>query len=270
MSNNFDIDKFKKYFHYGLEYEQEDILDGIIIRCSKDINKMNLKAMHTNMNNLEYTMDVIKNVYVQFERFIKLTADDSKYWYKKVSKDDVNDLIMKRIEYLKKNNLICVVTYKPMYGIYTTDRSTPPNNYNLVTTGLQRYENIPKWIRDDMVPILLDLAQLEQENPYQYNSLFLDTKYARSINCGNQSNLEKIESVYALFMESVKPAKEDIYNVLEKNISIKDKKHIEANYADYWTITDLKEQAKTDKYMEKVHACYKSIKNLQKGERFED
>lgn len=261
MDYNLDIEKFKAYFHYGLKYEQGDILDAIIISCSKNVNKMNLETVQTNMNRLEYAIDAIKNLYVQFERFIKLTADNNKNWYKKIDKDTVNDVVMQRIEYLKEKDMISVVEYKPMYGIYATDRGVPTE------TGMQRYENIPDWIKDDIVPSLEYLSELEQKNPYQYNSLFLDTKYARSINSGNKSSVEKIKSCYTLFIEMAKPAKEDVYQMLGENITRNDKKYIEDNYADYWTITNLKEKAKSDKYIDKVKQQCENIRCQDLNER---
>lgn len=267
MNDNFDKEKFKQYFHYGLEYKEEDILDEIIMRSSKIVYKMNFEKVNTDMNELEYTIDMAKNLYAQFVRFINLTDGQNKNWYKNVTKDTVSDTVMQRINKLNKDGLISVVTYDPLYGIYVNDRggSRIPD-----LTGLQRYENIPKWIKDDIFPILMYLAETEEKNLYQYNSLFLDTKYARSINSTNCDSMKKIESIYKTFLENAKPAKEDIYSVLGKNISRSQKEYIENNYADYWTITDLKEQVKGDEYKDKVKYQCENIKLLNLKDRFDD
>lgn len=258
MDYDFDIAKFKKYFHYGLDYKQEDILDAIIIRCSKVVNNMGFEEIRGNMNELEYTIDMAKGLYVQFIRFIDLAGDKNKHWYKNVNKETIHNEVIKRIGYLKKNDLISVVNYKPIYGIYATDRIVSGNGLGI--TGMQRYSEIQGWIKDDMMPVLEYLSKLEHKNPYQYNSLFLDTKYARSVNSGNKDSMKKIESLYTSFLEMVKPAKQDVYKALGENISSQDKKKIEENCADYWTITDLKEQAQSEKYKQKVKAQCENIK----------
>ena len=125
-------------------------------------------------------------------------------------------------------------------------------------------------IKDDIFLILMYLAETEEKNPYQYNSLFLDTKYARSINSTNCDSMKKIESIYKTFLENVKPAREDIYSVLGKNISRSQKEYIENNYADYWTITNLKEQSKSDEYKDKVKYQCDNIKLLNLKDRFDD
>lgn len=268
MNYNFDIETFKKYFHYGLNYNKEDVLDSIIIRSSDIVNGWNLGINNPERNNLESAIDMIKDLYVQFERFVNLPLDTSNKWYSKVNQDTVNDTVIQRIQDLKKDNLISVVTYNPMYGIYINDRLSLFDKNEL--TGRQREENIADWIKEEIVSMLINLAELEKNNPYQYDSLFLDTKYARNINAGNKENARKVKSAYTAFMELVKPAKEDVNKLFSEKLTKEQENYMKENCADYWTITDLKQQSKTDKYEQKVQICYQDIKSLAKDERLND
>lgn len=268
MDYNFDIAIFEKYFHYGLNYDKNDILDAIIIKSSDVVNAWDSDVENLETNHLECTINMIKNLYIQFERFINLPSDTSNKWYSKVNQDTVNGVVMQRIQELKKNHWISVVTYSPMYGIYINDRALSFEKNEL--TGRKREEGIGDWIKKDIVPILIYLAELETTNPYQYDSLFLDTKYARNKSVGNIENLAKVKSLYTAFMEMVKPAREDVSELFEGKLTLAQENYIKENCADYWTITDLKQQAKTNQYEKKVRNCYKSVKSLENDERWDN
>lgn len=253
MDIKLDETKFKQYFHYGLDYKKEDLLDSIIFEASREKNKAN----DDNTNNLEETIKFAKNLYVQFVRFIDLASEKNKNWYRSVNSETVTSEIMERIDFLEENNLIYIVNYEPFYGIYISDRD--PGTKKLGMSGADRNKQIPNWIKKDILPILKYLSNLEYENPYQYNSLFLDTKYARSINNYNDEATKKIKSIYKTFLAMVKPAKSDMYNFFGKNISKDMESYIQNNYPDYWTVTDLKEQVMDDKYSEKIKKHCKNI-----------
>lgn len=256
MDTNFDKTKFKEYFHYGLDYKNEDIFDAVIMESISKVNKINFSS--NEIDKIGLIIDMAENLYVQFFRFVELAADESKNWYQSVKKDDIEESIENRIDYLKENDLLSVVSYIPMRGIYITDRDAESNRLGI--TGQQHYQRIPCWIRNEIIPILYYLSSLENTNPYQYTSLFLDTKYARSENCNNTKNMSKVKSLYESFLENVKPAKSDIYRFLGKNISNGVYNYIDNNFPDYWTITDLKESSENEKYFSKVKSQCKEIK----------
>ena len=261
VKHKLDVEKYKQYFHYGLQYDQDEILDAIIISTSKDVHKLNFEKMETDMNRLGYTIDAIKRIYVQFERFINLASSNNPNWYNSVNKDTVNDAVMNRVWFLHNTRLAYLIDRDYFYGIYPTDRGKS-DAYGGIT-GMQRYGNLPSWMKEDVVPILRYLAELEEENPYQYESLFMDTKYARCINSGQWGNSQHLRSMYTIFEEKARLPKGDIYAVLGPNLSSDDREYIEANYVDYWTITDLKEQAKTDGYRQRLYQHCDQIRNRE-------
>lgn len=250
MKYDLDISKYKQYFHYGLYFEKNDILDAIIMDSSNEFNSYrrifsSYKIDSEKVNVLKEEIDQSEELYLQFRRFIEMTADGEQGWYRKIGKKDVETDVEQRIGELEKGNLINVVTYRPMWGIYITDRWSFDENEYL---GVHRFRDIPDWIQQDILPILKYLRQLEKENSYQYASLFMDTKYARSIHCEQGADVEKVKKWYAMFMETVKPAKSDVSQLFGKDLTKEQQQFVCENSADYWTITDLKQQAETEQY----------------------
>ena len=285
MSCNFDAKKFKQYFHYGLNYEKNDILDSIILNCSKD---KDFQSPTGTSDRLSYQLDVIQSMYVQFKRFIDLTSNHQQQWYQKITKKDVEDEILQRIAELKKNGFVSFIEDTPLRGIYTTGgkdfhekRLTEISDKNLadwstnkplwgtyitypnISQGISKYYQVPSWIREDILSILKYLRELEIENPYQYFSLFMDTKYARIINCENGNGADKTKLLYQKFMDMVKPAKADVYQLFSKKPTTQQENYIQENCADYWTLTDLKQQATSDKYKKKVQQCCEAMQQLE-------
>lgn len=261
MKYDFDDAKFRQYFHYGLHYKKDEILDVIIMKSIKEVNAQ--KIDRRSMNQLEYEIDIIESTYLQFRRFIELMAEDAQVWYNKIKKENVSEEIHQRIKQLEKDNMLKIVVYKPMWGLYITDKD-PYYNGDI---GLRRYHSLPDWIKNDVFPMLRYLQQLEVANSYQYTSLFMDTKYARNEHANKQEENNKIKTLYTRFMEMVKPSKEDVYQLLGDKITKLQKNSITQNCADYWTLTDLKEHATTEKYRTKVHHCCETIRNLENNEK---
>ena len=257
MSNQLDVSKYKQYFHYHLNYEKNDILDAIIMDSSEEFKKSKMDRKKVNL--LKEEVERSKDLYLQFQRFIELVAS-KKGWYKKIGKKDVATDIEKRIEELQKSNLINVVSYQPMWGIYITDREVFEAGEYL---GIHRFSDIPDWIKNDILPILKYLRQLEEENPYQYCSLFMDTKYAITLTDKKEKEAEKIKAMYGMFMEMVKPAQNDVIQFFEGKMTKEEQQLVQDNCVDYWTITDLKQQAKTDKYEKKVQDCYCNLRKIK-------
>lgn len=265
MKHQLDVEKYKQYFHYGLQYNQDELLDAIIISTSKDVHKLNFERIDFGMNRLQYTIDAIKRIYVQFERFINLAEGNNPNWYTSVNKDTVNDVVMDRVWFLHNTRLAYLIDRDWFYGIYPTDRGMSAAYGGI--TGMQRYGNLPSWMKDDVVPILRYLAELEEVNPYQYESLFMDTKYARCVNSGQWGNSEKVKTMYGMFQEKARVPKRDLAAVLGQNISFNDMQYIDLNYSDYWTITDLQEKAKTDSYRQKLYQHCDQIRNRDESYR---
>ena len=251
MDDNFDAQKFKQYFHYGLNYDKNDILDAIILNCSKD---KDFQFPKERIHRLEYQMDAVKSLYLQFKRFIDLTSNQQQQWYQKLTKKDVEDEVMQRISKLKSAGFLDYVTYVPMDGLYTSGRGDK---------GMQKFSNLESWIREDMLPVLKYLHKLEIANPYQYCSLFMDTKYARIMNCEGGYGSDKTKVLYQRFMDMVKPAKDDVYQFFPKKPNKQQEDYMQENCADYWTVTDLKQQSKSDKYIQKVQHCFETIQGLE-------
>lgn len=286
MNYSFDTQKFKQYFHYGLNYDKNDILDAIILNCSKD---KDFQFPNERVHRLEYQMDAVKSLYLQFKRFIDLTSNQQQQWYQKLTKKDVESEIMQRISELKSAGFLDYVTYFPMSGLYTsggkkTSYVKLEPNYSMLDyltnkplwgvyveeeandKGTKRLNSIEKWIREDILPILKYLHKLEIENPYQYCSLFMDTKYARIMNCEGGYGSDKTKVLYQRFMDMVKPAKDDVYQFFPNKPTQEQEDYMRKNCADYWTVTDLKQQSKSDKYMQKVQHCFKTIQELEERE----
>lgn len=258
MDCEFDEKKFRQYFHYGLVYDKNDLLDAIIMQSAK--NEYSQDRNNRSIDLLKNEVDKSKALYLQFKRFIELTG-----WYKKTIKEQVESDVVQRIEELHKSRMISVVTYMPARGIYVNDRGFQ-GDY----TGVQRYEDIPVWIKDDVLPILNYLQKLENENPYQYCSLFVDTMYARDINCNQGTKKETIKAFYTTFMEMVKPAMADVKELFDGKMSREQEKYIEENCAHYWTLTDLKQQSKTERYEKKVRSCYERLKELESRQEYKE
>lgn len=259
MKHELDYSKYKQYFHHGLYFEKNDILDAIILDTSKEFNASKIDREKVYV--LEKEIEQSEELYLQFERFIGLTNPCRQRWYKKLMTKDVVQDIEERIQALKKGNQIVIVTYQEMSGIYITDReSFEPDEY----LGIHRWKDIPNWIKNDILPILKYLRELEKENPYQYCSLFMDTQYARNFNENQKTG--RIKKLYSMFLEMVKPAKSDVSQLFNREISEEQEKFMQENCEDYWTITDLKQQAETDKYREKVYKCRSSFKEADTRE----
>ncbi len=254
MKNELDVLKYKEYFHYGLNFEKNDILDAILLDTSEEFNAAKIDKEKVYV--LEKEIEQSEELYLQFERFIKLTTPHEQKWYRKLTKKDVAPDIEERMQELQKSNQIVVVTYQSSSGIYITDRwSFKPDEY----LGIHRWADIEGWIKEDILPILKYLRELEKDNPYQYCSLFMDTQYARNLNANQET--KRIKELYTLFMEMVKPAKSDVSRLFNRIESEEEKNFIQQNCADYWTITDLKKQAESDKYRQKLYRCCSSFRD---------
>ena len=57
-----------------------------------------------------------------------------------------------------------------------------------------------------------------------------------------------------------------LFRSFNREISEEQEKFMQENCEDYWTITDLKQQAETDKYREKVYKCRSSFKEVDTRE----
>lgn len=261
MEHDFDDAKFRQYFHYGLNYKEDEILDTIIMKTIKEVNAQKIDRKSVNL--LEYEINRIESTYLQFKRFIELMSEDAQVWYNKVKKETVSEEIHQRIDQLEKDNVLNIVSYQPMWGLYITNKD-PYYNGDI---GLRHYDGLPDWIKNDIFPMLRYLQQLEVTNPYQYTSLFMDTQYARNENANKHEENDKIKTVYTKFMEMVKPAKEDVGQLFTNKITKQQETYITQNCADYWTLTDLKEQATTETYKAKVRSCYEMMKTLENNEK---
>lgn len=198
MEKMLDKEKFAKYFFFGLE-NKDQVIKWVIVDTAKRIVGTHIKADDKNGKmNYEIDEEKILELIVQLERFTTLHDDpqNRNYFYDSINTNSINvhQLFNKVASQIEKHFAISFVKYRPVSGIYfnTYGYSKEIREKYKKYSGeqyLQALKDEPSsaW-GEEVLEILQYLKELEQENKFEYYSLFLDSKYARAINRNRKRN----------------------------------------------------------------------------------
>lgn len=221
MGMNINIEKFMKYFFFGLENKQE-IVKLIILDIAKNVTHEQ-KSLYDDRNEpitfYELEKNMVKNLIVQLERFTTLhDISNDNYFYDSIQIDseEIEDLYNTNLNELKNQWAVVPCTYRPCSALYFTDRVSKENTiekdgkkttyYFERYTGEERLQMIHPFAKE-VYTVLKYLQELEQKSKIEYYSLFLDCKYARAIDrrlkeqTTDDNELVKIEETYKLFLK---------------------------------------------------------------------
>ena len=112
----------------------------------------------------------------------------------------------KNLKQLSERGAIVPCRYRPLSGIYYADRKP---HWDGQFTGEEMYNFLKSnsaWAQEEVYGILVYLEELEQNNKFQYYSLFMDSKYARAIDryqrgiTNDESEKREILKIYKEFL----------------------------------------------------------------------
>lgn len=292
-----DVELWKKNFFYGMDAKSE-VIEYIILKKAKEMEKVDMSKIDTNLYKVEYTLQQISRLVVQLYRFVYMNEPKEKqtYFYQKITEDsiEIEQLVQDKITELKNKDIIVgAIKNFPMTAIWITGG---PNHS--MYPGKEYYNQFMQsekgqWIKNEIIPILEQLCTLETENKEQYYALFLDVKYNRAINAQEQlkseqeylenlqeqeeskirieqiqkiraalpKQIKEIRNVFTRFMNAVKLPKQDIIAGLGNNLSDEMHQQIEQNFSNYETISPLKQEAIDSKYQERLNKKIQEIKS---------
>lgn len=288
----------KKYFFYGMD-NKDAVIEYIILKEVDNMLNQDMSKIDTKLYKVEYTLQQIKKKIVQLYRFVNMNEPNQKqtFFYHKINQDsiEIEQLVQEKLRKLTSRNII-------VGGIRNCQSSafyiTGGDFYHRQYPGRDYYNQLKeasdnKWIREDVVPVLEELCNLETENKEQYYALYLDTKYNRVINAQEQlkseqeyieslsqhnhlqerieelikiraalpNQKEEIEKVFNQFMNSVKLPKQDILEKMGQGKTEDIYQYIEQNFSDYYTISTLKQQAADATYQNRLDKKVEELKS---------
>ena len=210
MQTQLNVDQFTKYFFYGLE-NKDEIVKAIIVNVARQrVGTHNSLDENTEKMNYEIDAECMLNLIVQLERFTTLHDDPNNrhYFYQDldINSQSVNQMFNKNLKQLSERGAIVPCRYRPLSGIYYADRKP---HWEGQFTGEEMYNFLKSnsgWAQEEVYGILVYLEELEQNNKFQYYSLFMDSKYARAIDryqrgiTNDESEKREILKIYKEFL----------------------------------------------------------------------
>lgn len=210
MQIQLNVDQFTKYFFYGLE-NKDEIVKAIIVNVARQrVGTHNSLDENTEKMNYEIDSECMLNLIVQLERFTTLHDDPNNrhYFYQDldINSQSVNQMFNKNLKQLSERGAIVPCRYRPLSGIYYADRKP---HWDGQFTGEEMYNFLKSnsgWAQEEVYGILVHLEELEQNNKFQYYSLFMDSKYARAIDryqrgiTNDESEKREILKIYKEFL----------------------------------------------------------------------
>lgn len=210
MQTQLNVDQFTKYFFYGLE-NKDEIVKAIIVNVARQrVGTHNSLDENTEKMNYEIDSECMLNLIVQLERFTTLHDDPNNrhYFYQDldINSQSVNQMFNKNLKQLSERGAIVPCRYRPLSGIYYADRKP---HWDGQFTGEEMYNFLKSnsaWAQEEVYGILVYLEELEQNNKFQYYSLFMDSKYARAIDryqrgiTNDESEKREILKIYKEFL----------------------------------------------------------------------
>lgn len=275
MKQQLDKILFERYFFYGLE-NKDEIVKRIILNSAKDLASTQKDLdIENEKTNYEKNEEIILKLIVQLERFTSLHDDAPyrKYFYDKLDTDSmqVHQMFNRNIEKLEKTGAISAVKYRPVSGIYfnTHGYSDEVRQKYGKFSGqqlLQEFNEKSKWTQE-VYDILCYLQELEEENKFEYYSLFLDSKYARAIHRNRKEitddrEIHEIKNVYRKFLKSRQVSGVDIKLEIKSPINEEMLRYIDEHYPEYDTITTLKADAMNENYKRRVKQEIEKVCNM--------
>lgn len=267
---------FETYFFYGLE-NKDEVVKRIILNATKDISG-NHKKLDSDTGKSGYDRDKeeILKLIVQLERFTSLHDDieNRKYFYDSININStvVQSLFNRNVCEIEQTAAISCVKYRPVSGIFF-------NTHGYSDEVQQKYgkysgeQLLEKWNKEaywtaQVYDVLCYLNELEQENKFEYYSLFLDSKYGRAIDRNKKGitddkEIHEIRNVYRKFLRARQISAVDIKLAISSlQMSEEMKKYINENYPEYDTVTTLKTDAMNIKYMERLDKEVKKVYDM--------
>lgn len=210
MQTQLNVDQFTKYFFYGLE-NKDEIVKAIIVNVARQrVGTHNSLDENTEKMNYEIDSECMLNLIVQLERFTTLHDDPNNrhYFYQDldINSQSVNQMFNKNLKQLSERGAIVPCRYRPLSGIYYAERKP---HWDGQFTGEEMYNFLKSnsgWAQEEVYGILVHLEELEQNNKFQYYSLFMDSKYARAIDryqrgiTNDESEKREILKIYKEFL----------------------------------------------------------------------
>lgn len=210
MQTQLNIDQFTKYFFYGLE-NKDEIVKAIIVNVARQrVGTHNSLDEDTEKMNYEIDSECMLNLIVQLERFTTLHDDPNNrhYFYQDldINSQSVNQMFNRNLKQLSEKGAIVPCRYRPLSGIYYAERKP---HWDGQFTGEEMYNFLKSnsgWAQEEVYGILVHLEELEQNNKFQYYSLFMDSKYARAIDryqrgiTNDESEKREILKIYKEFL----------------------------------------------------------------------
>lgn len=210
MQTQLNVDQFTKYFFYGLE-NKDEIVKAIIVNVARQrVGTHNSLDENTEKMNYEIDAECMLNLIVQLERFTTLHDDPNNrhYFYQDldINSQSVNQMFNKNLKQLSEKGAIVPCRYRPLSGIYYAERKP---HWDGQFTGEEMYNFLKSnsgWAQEEVYGILVHLEELEQNNKFQYYSLFMDSKYARAIDryqrgiTNDESEKREILKIYKEFL----------------------------------------------------------------------
>lgn len=210
MQTQLNVDQFTKYFFYGLE-NKDEIVKAIIVNVARQrVGTHNSLDENTEKMNYEIDSECMLNLIVQLERFTTLHDDPNNrhYFYQDldINSQSVNQMFNRNLKQLSEKGAIVPCRYRPLSGIYYAERKP---HWDGQFTGEEMYNFLKSnsgWAQEEVYGILVHLEELEQNNKFQYYSLFMDSKYARAIDryqrgiTNDESEKREILKIYKEFL----------------------------------------------------------------------
>lgn len=274
-----DSSKYENYFFYGLNNEKDDekvfrrIVEKIVEQTrareyyyhhDRKIEEK-IKKIGPHVDSLyEKQKAMVMKLLRQYYRF-KLSNDhyseeNKDYIFKEeIEKREVSNFYGKMI--MQTDNVLDDVKYIPLSGYY-------------IRKYLKQEDKCCIWT-DEIYDILVHLCQLEKEQPMEYYSKFLDTKYARAINRRQKGEIlhdleiQEIKNVYREFLKVRKVSGVEIKKEIP-NLTLKMETYIDNKYPEYETLTTLREDAMDVNYFQRLEKCIREVKdNFQQKEEID-
>lgn len=210
MQTQLNVAQFTKYFFYGLE-NKDEIVKAIIVNVARQrVGTHNSLDENTEKMNYEIDSECMLNLIVQLERFTTLHDDPNNrhYFYQDldINSQSVNQMFNRNLKQLSEKGAIVPCRYRPLSGIYYAERKP---HWDGQFTGEEMYNFLKSnsgWAQEEVYGILVHLEELEQNNKFQYYSLFMDSKYARAIDryqrgiTNDESEKREILKIYKEFL----------------------------------------------------------------------
>lgn len=225
MQTSLNRDDFERYFFYGME-NKDQVVKWIIMAVAKRLEGTH-KELDKEDEKTRYETDKkeMLKLIVQLERFTSKhdvpeenNPKHKEYFYDDINTESrkINEIFDKNAKDIKEHTALSFVDYRPVSGIFfnTYTYSQEIKEKYQKYSGNEYLELLRKspntsW-GEDVYNILCYLEELEQENPHEYYSLFLDTKYARAIDrrtdktkaeLSDEREIHEIRNVYRKFLK---------------------------------------------------------------------